>query len=79
MKIEDKLISEFSEMFPGYRLEPTPGESFKLLRINAIETEDTKEDVWIATVYEMAELFMLFEYNRHVVNERTEDNPKGEK
>lgn len=70
--MEDELISEFGSMFPGYKLEKSDDEGFKLLRVDGIETEDDKEDVWIATVYEMGELFMLFELNRQIVNERQE-------
>lgn len=68
------LIDQFSSMFPGYAIEEYD-DGFKLLRKDGIITEDGTEDVWIATVYEMAELFMLMEVNRQIVNERqlTED------
>lgn len=67
--MEEKLLAEFGMMFPGYHLEPYDN-GFKLIRDKAIETEETIEGVWIATVYEMAELFRLMEYNRQIVNER---------
>lgn len=70
--MEEKLIKEFSSIFPGYRIEKSDDEGLKLLRVGSIETEDDSEDVWIATVYEMGELFMLFELNRQIVNERHE-------
>lgn len=72
--VEDKLIEEFGFMFPGYRLQRSDDEGYKLLRDHAIETETGKEAVWIATVYDMAELFMLFELNRKIVNDRTESH-----
>lgn len=68
--MEDKLISEFSSMFPGYRLERSDDEGLKLLRVGGIKTEETIEDVWVATVYEMAELFSFMEMNRRLVNDR---------
>lgn len=64
------LIEEFNKSFPGYRLETSDDEGFKLLKIDGITNDEGSEDVWIATVYEMAELFTLFEYNRLIVNER---------
>lgn len=69
---EDKLLAEFGSMFPGYRLEKCDDQGYKLLRDNAIKTDEGTEAVWIATVYEMAELFKLFEVNRQIVNERLE-------
>lgn len=68
--MEEKLLASFGQMFPGYHLEPFDNGSFKLIRDNALKTEDYTEGVWIATVYEMAELFRLMEYNRQIVNER---------
>lgn len=67
---KETLIAGFSTMFPDYRLEESDDEGFKLLRINAIRAEGGREDVWIATVYEMGELFILMELNRTIVNER---------
>lgn len=57
--MEEKLINEFGVMVPGYRLEKSDDEGYKLLQIDGIETEDGREDVWIATVYEMDELLTL--------------------
>lgn len=71
-ELKGKLVKEFSDMFPGYKLEKSSDEGFNLLRVDGIETEDGKEDVWVATVYEMAELFALMELNRKIVNERLE-------
>jgi hypothetical protein len=71
--LESRLVNEFSDMFPGYSITPTDDEGFKLVRYNAIETEDGKEGVWIATVYDMAELFMFLEFNRKIVNSRSLD------
>lgn len=68
--MEEKLLAEFGQMLPGYHLEPSGDDGFKLIRDNAIETEESVEGVWIATVYEMAELFRLMEYNRQIVNKR---------
>jgi hypothetical protein len=70
--IEEKLVKEFSEIFPGYRVEKSDDEGFKLLRTNAITTDEGREDIWIATVYEMGELFVLMDLNRQIVNERNE-------
>ncbi len=67
--MEERLLAEFGDMFPGYHLEPYD-DGFKLIRDKAIETEEYIEGVWIATVYEMVELFRLMEYNRIIVNER---------
>lgn len=67
--MEEKLLAEFGTMFPGYHLEPYD-DGFKLIRDKAIRTEEAIEGVWIATVYEMAELFRLMEYNREIVNKR---------
>ncbi len=68
--MEEKLLAEFGQMYPGYHLEPAGDGGFKLIRDAAIRTEDGLEGVWIATIYEMPEFFVLMEYNRKIVNER---------
>lgn len=73
-RLKDKLIAQFGDMFPGYRLTNADDGGLKLLKVGAIVTEDSgTEDEWIATVYNMGELFLLMEYNRQIVNERGEE------
>lgn len=59
-KLSDLLQDTNDNIIKGWAFRAEDGgESFKLLKLDAIESEDGTEDAWVATVYDMAS-FMEF-------------------
>ncbi|ANA85250.1 hypothetical protein BH769_gp44 [Gordonia phage BritBrat] len=57
---DTSIAASFSNMFPGYRLEPFWG-VHQLLWTNALQTADGHKDILIATVYDPSALMFWVE------------------
>lgn len=62
---KDELLKQANNQLPnGYKIVLAEDDSFKLLKIDEIETEDGTEDEWIATVYDMGSFTRFIAENK---------------